>query len=321
MIGIHLCLRGHWIVFPLGIPEYAGHGIVVLGGDGVELVIVTAGAGRRETEQPAGQGVHAVREGLRFGLGLGLGIAAITGIGRTDCEKPGAGGVRFCFQQISGNLPDQELIVRQVCVEGTHYPVAVPPGIRQGLVAKASVGIAVTCHVQPMAGPTLAVLFRFQKRVHYFCKSVRRFICQKILHLFRGRRQPGQVQPCPSEKDVFWRRGIGLQARCFQFGEDEKINFRVRPCAVPDFRQRGFHDGPECPVFSAEFRPIVGFPSMLLRQSWGGTARRPGGSHFDPCRQQLNLRIRELCSRGHGHVLISVMNSFHEEAIGGITRS
>ena len=175
-------------ILPLGVPEYAGDGVVVLGRNGVEFVIVAARTGDGESQETSGKRVDAIGERLGLGLGLSLGITAIAHVGRTDGEKSRAGRVRLFCQKIPGDLLGEKSVVGKVSIEGAHHPVAIAPRVGQGLVTKAAISLAVAGHVQPVARPAFAVVFGGQERVYDFREGVRTSIVQERRDLLgRGR--------------------------------------------------------------------------------------------------------------------------------------
>lgn len=56
-------------------------------------------------------------------------------------------------QHVSGDLPPEELVVREIAVQGVDHPVAIPPGIGAQLVPLEAVGVGVVGDVEPVSGP------------------------------------------------------------------------------------------------------------------------------------------------------------------------
>ena len=121
-------------------------------------MIVAAGAGDRQAEKATGECVDPIGQRFGFGLCLCFGIAAIRNIGRTEGEETGGGRLAISIEQVAGDLVGNELIVGHVRIESPHHPIAIAPCVGQCPVFKAAVDIAVAGDVEPVAGPTFAVL-------------------------------------------------------------------------------------------------------------------------------------------------------------------
>ena len=155
-------LAGH----PLG-PFHSGkdrgQSVVFLLRDRVELVVVAAAAVDRD---PAGGGHHLGDHVVEvIGPGLPPQHRAF-GFDLTD-KVPGAGGEKaggnrkgriVRSDHVAGQLTADELVVRQVIIEGPDHPVAIPPGGWPQLVPLKAVRVGVVGNVEPVAGPPLAVV-------------------------------------------------------------------------------------------------------------------------------------------------------------------
>ena len=84
-------------------------------------------------------------------------------------------------------LPD-EAVVRLVLVECPDDVVPVAPHVGQGIVQTSSHRIAVTHHVHPVPGPTLAVAGVRQQLFHGAAVSIGGVILKEGLHLIRSGR-------------------------------------------------------------------------------------------------------------------------------------
>ena len=138
--------------------------------DGVELMVVAAGAGDRESE-----------EGLRDDVDLVIDVADLL-IDRVDrlvavfdhAEVAGAYGrlielFRFVeargLQQVASELFADELVVGDVGIEGADEVIAVAPGLRDGRIAFAAVRVGVADEIHPVAREVFAVARRGQQAV------------------------------------------------------------------------------------------------------------------------------------------------------------
>ena len=136
-----------------------GHQLVVLAlAERVVLVIVTLAAADGQSEKDRAGGVHAIDDRFDAEL-LGVGPALFVDkrvavkSGRDDLVEPRVG------EHVTGELLDDELIERQVAVEGIDDPIAVLPD-RAWLVARVAVRVGVTGGVEPIAAPALAKMRR-----------------------------------------------------------------------------------------------------------------------------------------------------------------
>ena len=106
-----------------------GHGVVVHGGHGIELVVVTAGAAQGQAHDATADDVDLLVGNVEVHLGL----VALGQHLRGDHEETGGDQLpvtlpgRIVRQQVTGNLFANELVVGHVRVEGVDDVVAVSP--------------------------------------------------------------------------------------------------------------------------------------------------------------------------------------------------
>src|SRR5262249_4136042 len=98
----------------VGAEEDARQGVVVFGGDGVELVVVTASAGDGQAQEGPADHVNLVIDNVGEQLFL-VGVAAAP---VADGQQAGGddavgvdGPLLLCRQQIAGDLVEDELVV------------------------------------------------------------------------------------------------------------------------------------------------------------------------------------------------------------------
>ena len=196
-------LRRSRIFLVNGVVEDAGQSVVVGLRNRIVLMIVAAGARNRETQEPAGDRIHAVVPLI----GARNLIRAIVVIPRAETEEAGAGQhliPDFRVHQVPGELRLDELIVGHVVVERLDHPVAVCVGvgiwaITLGVwIQTAVIVFAIPRHVQPDTAPALAIVWGCKQTVHHFRKSVRGRVLFKSRRLLRSRRQAGEIQRGPS---------------------------------------------------------------------------------------------------------------------------
>src|SRR5438874_12997248 len=83
-------------------------------------------------------------------------------------------------QQIARELPECELVERQVAVERVNDPIAVFPNLPRRVYAVA-VRVGVTRGVEPPTAPPLAVMRRRQQSVHPSPVAVGTRVAQKLV--------------------------------------------------------------------------------------------------------------------------------------------
>ena len=95
--------------------------------------------------------------------------------------------------KITGNLVLHELVVREIAVEGIHHPVAIAPGIGEGLaVLGCAHPVAVAGHIKPVPSPAFAVVGRFQQAINHPGEGVRTVILEEGLDFLRGGRESNE---------------------------------------------------------------------------------------------------------------------------------
>ena len=141
--------------------EETGERVVVALGDGIELVVVAAGAGDGHAEEGFRHHVEAVVHAVA------LVLADVHGRMHFLAEEPEAGaedgfvaagvGVQAGLRdEVAGEVLDDELVVRHVGVEGADDVVAVVVGVRDDWLELVTARLGVTDEVEPVACPALA---------------------------------------------------------------------------------------------------------------------------------------------------------------------
>ena len=142
--------------------------------DRVELVIVAAGAADRQAEEDQARRLGDVVQGVLPPQTL---VVQVDHIRIAAIEAGRDEGVGIVGRDlVAGQLEPDELIVRQVTVQGAHDPVAVSPGVRPRLVELEAIGVGITRQVEPVLRPALAVLRAGQQAVDDLLISIRRAI-------------------------------------------------------------------------------------------------------------------------------------------------
>ena len=135
----------------------------------VELVIVAAGAGHRHALGAAHDDIDAVVDDVRRAVEE----ASSEGQEAESGEIPVVLGV--LGDLVGGDLQAQELVVRQVLVEGVHHPVAVGVGVGVAalLLEDVAFRVGVAGDIEPVPGPALAKSRSGEEPVHEFLGRLR----------------------------------------------------------------------------------------------------------------------------------------------------
>ena len=135
-------------------------GVVVPGQDGVELVVVAAGAGDAQSQNALGDDVKllvvdVVDHPDLVLLGDGLGPQGQ----KPGGDDPAPVGLRAaCLgKQVSGDLLQDEFVVGKVPVEDIDHVIPVTPGMGVLVVLIVAGGVRVAGDVQPVPAPVLSV--------------------------------------------------------------------------------------------------------------------------------------------------------------------
>ena len=254
--------------------EEAAEGVVVALQDGVELVVVAAGALHAGAEEDVAGGVGDVVQDV---LPLAAGVAVIVFVdpmaevaeGR---ERVGVAGEEF----VAGDLLLHEAVVRLVLVEGLDDVVTVAPGGRAEIVDAKAVAVGVAHEVEPGAGHALSVSRRGQQAVDELIVGLGFLVLNEGGDLFRRGREAGQVEgDAPDEHGALGFTG-GSEAFLGETGFEEAVD-RVGGGAGRKFRALDRLVGPPGLFLGADgARKIASGDGRL------GAALRPSGAGFHP---------------------------------------
>src|SRR5438128_1405608 len=79
-------------------------------------------------------------------------------------------------QKIARDLLTEELIVGLVPIEGVDHIIPVKVGLRDRVIGGIARRVGVSCNVQPVARPTLSIIWGGEQSIHYFRKSIWRAV-------------------------------------------------------------------------------------------------------------------------------------------------
>ena len=241
-----------------GAVEDSGEGVVIALGNGVELVIVAAGAAERQAEEDATHGVDlfidnvsAFLDRVLFGQDLGA-----DGEEAGGCNPVGGGG----SHEIAGQLFAHELVVGEIAIKGVDDPVAIAPGEWVSVVFVTAVGVAVAGEIEPVAPPAFTVMRGGQQFINDLRPGPGRLIGEEGFHLGRGRRETDQVEVGPAQQDASSRPRDGGNRFVLTGGQAEAVERSAGPAFVFHLGQGRWLQGLEGPV-----------RALPARRSEGGT--------------------------------------------------
>src|SRR5262249_37765952 len=172
--------------------------IELLLGDRVEFVIVAAsaidGQPQKRLADRGDETLQLLFSGKRAHRRRAVVVRSqiIRSHGQKAARDDGQRIVRL--QHVAGDLPANKLVVWHVRVERLDHEVAVFPGVWAKLVALESLAFAVANDVQPVTGPTLAVVWRVEQPIDQALVRAGRGVVDKGLDFVRRRRQADQIE-------------------------------------------------------------------------------------------------------------------------------
>ena len=286
--------------------------------DGVELMVVATGAGHREAQERLADHVDLV---------VHVADLLVDGVDRLiamfdHAEVAGAYGrlielFRFVeargLQQVAGELFADELVVRDVGIEGADEVIAVAPSLWDGGIAFAAVRVGVADEVHPVTGEVFAVARRGQQAVDDFGEGFRRLVGFERGDLRGGGGQAREhIGSATEERGLVGRCG-GSDAGGGDLRVEEAVD-RARGLAG---RNGGGGDRLEAPPVLADLQEVgpSGGDGVL-----GGFHARVGGSAINPFREvgdDLRVQFRALLRHHQG--LMAVLHGQDEEALLRVT--
>lgn len=222
--------------------EEGGEGVVILLAEGIVFVIVAAAAVEGEAHPDGADGfghVEDVVDAVFFGDGSAFAVDGVV------AEEAGSefllvGGVG---EKVAGDLPDGEVVVGKVAVDGIDDPVAPGPHAAFG-VALEAVGVGVAGGIEPWPGKAFAKGGIGEEGIDEFFPRVGRGVGEESFDLIGGWREASEIEGKAADEGFFFRERRELEAEGFELIEDEGID-GMRG----EVGERGFFDWNEGPVF------------------------------------------------------------------------
>ncbi len=283
-----------------GVVKNAGHGVVILGGDGVVFVIVAARTGDGQAKKSARHGIHAV-----------VALVGVRDFDRAVVVKPWTEteeaksrehlGAHSVIERIGGDLRGDELVVRQVVIERLDHPVAIQIGAGVGIVAAAHgietavVVLTIARDVEPHATPALAVLGRCEQAVNHFGERIRCRVFLKCVNLFGRGRQTGEIERNAAYEGPAVSQFRGGHPLLLEPRQNESVDGGLRPSGIFDSRRRGivnWLERPECTLLGPD-HVATGF------RGDHGRGFGPQCAGLYPLGESVDVFLFELAALGH----------------------
>ncbi len=201
--------------------EHRLHGIEILLGNGVELMVVASGAPNRQAKESGTGHAHHVGQFVGPLLLPEQGVFAVYDILGASHDKAGGG---VFSHRVPGNLFKDKAVVGFVLVEGPDYVVAVVVGIGPLVVGLEAGAVGVANDVQPMTGPAFPVTWVLKDFFNELFIGILPFVRYKSFHFFGRWQQAQHIQVDPSDERVPRRLLREVQTGLFEPLADEGVN-------------------------------------------------------------------------------------------------
>ena len=280
----------------IGRVEEGEHPVVILLRDGIVAVIVAPGAFHRQPKKGPRRGVDAV--GVVLHAKFLIDAAAFIGLAMIAIESRGQPLLaRGVGEKIARKLPDDEVIERQISIEGADDPVAPGPEMIEP-VRLIPVGVGIARHVHPFHRHPFAVGRRCEESINEFFVRIGRFVLNEGVDLAGRGREAGEIERCAADQSFAIRLPGWSQSFAFQSRKNKAVQIVPGPLFVAHRWNAGF--------FRWDERPMT-FPLRAL---------------FDPSPDQGDVVGRERqIGLGRGHLLVRIggRNAADDFALGGAT--
>ena len=221
-------------------------------------MIVAARARNSQSQEALGERVDLVVAFIGAGFDEHHIVASEPGADAEESQRGQQLGPVRGGHQVGGDLGADEPIVRHVFIEGLDHPVAIAPGVGITIAGRAVAeehrapirhagAVGVASDIQPVPRPALAIVWRSEQLVDQLRISFGRVVGEESVDLLGRRRQPDQVIGGTPDQCPFVGRASGFQTLLLDLGEDETIDWGLRPSRVLDCRGGWFPDRLERP--------------------------------------------------------------------------
>ena len=157
------------VLHRVGALEDAGHRVIALRRDRVELVVMTPRAADAQPHERLADRVDLLVDDIQLHFAwIRLGQNLCTDHEKAGRNDPPPNRLRIVpnRHQVASNLLLHELVERLVAIECVDHIVPVLVGVGKILVLVAAVRVAVTRHIEPVPPPALAMARRGKQPIH-----------------------------------------------------------------------------------------------------------------------------------------------------------
>ncbi len=119
-------------------------------------------------------------------------------------------------QQISRQMLQHELAVRDISIDGANDVIAILIGIGGRVIVLVATRLGIADQVEPVPAPALAEMRRRQQPIHHLFPGFPGCVFNKGFHILGSRRQPEQIEGDPANPGAPVRGRRRLQALGFQ---------------------------------------------------------------------------------------------------------
>ena len=264
--------------------EYSIQTVVVVGRDGVELVVMATSATDRQSQQPAADDIDFVVDVVVRVVELAAGGEEPEGRERFG---------RSVWPELIGRqLLEHEAVVWHVLIERANDVVAV--GVSVGIAAflreRVAFGIGIPRDIQPMAAPPFAIPRRRQQSINQPPRRVRGLVRDKRVNRVGVQRYAKQIErESASQRPSIRERGK-FEPRRLQRQSDQRIERRRQPWVYSiQISDRG-RDGRSRDRLIRPMRSAIHGSTLGGAQPSGRSRRcRPRHAHGNPTFKRLDL--------------------------------
>ena len=218
-------------------------------------MVVTAGASDRQPQERLTCDVDLIVDIVRtrlFRIGRAVQNLVEPQVRRAErrLERSSILSDTLYGQQVARNVLTNELIVRNVFIEGADHVVAIAPRLPFVVVVLMTIRFGIANEIEPVPRPAFSIVRRCQQPFDHLLKGVGRFVVHKGLRLCRSWGQSDQVERHPSNQRSSVRRRSGLKSLLLEFCEQECIDRRLHPVLILHGGNRGTLHGMKRPEFA-----------------------------------------------------------------------
>lgn len=197
-----------------------GEAVVVELLDGIEFMVVAAGAVNGEAKEGGRGGVDHVIEIVGALLTDGGKVGIADGVVRPRNEEAGSDlNVRIArVEKVASDLFHHEAIKRKVLIESADDVIAETPCVGADVILLIAVGFSVADDVEPVASPALAIGGRSEEAVDEFFVGVGGRVVEEGVDFGWCGREAGEVESRAADEGATAGRRGEFETLCLEGG-------------------------------------------------------------------------------------------------------